>query len=154
MIVVSDTSPLNYLILVGEVDVLPKLFGRVVAPTQVIAELCDSRSPEVVRAWAQQPPSWLEVRSDAGPLPPGVGPGEGAAIALARELHADFVLIDERRGHLVATSLGLDVLGLIGVLLLAGERSLLDINAVGSRLSRTSFRATPEIWELLGVRRA
>ena len=57
MIVVSDTSPLNYLVLIERVHVLPTLFGRVVAPVAVIAELGHPATPTVVRAWAADPPA-------------------------------------------------------------------------------------------------
>ena len=62
MIVVSDTTPLNYLILIEEAQVLPALFGRVYASTAVLQELSDPRSPQPVRAWASSPPEWLTVQ--------------------------------------------------------------------------------------------
>jgi predicted nucleic acid-binding protein len=49
MIVVSDTTPLNYLILIDAAQVLPALFGRVCAPTAVMRELSDPRGPQPVR---------------------------------------------------------------------------------------------------------
>ncbi len=61
MIVVSDTTPLNYLIIIEAAQVLPALFGRVYAPTAVIQELSDPRGPQPVRAWASSPPEWLAV---------------------------------------------------------------------------------------------
>jgi predicted nucleic acid-binding protein len=61
MIVVSDASPLNYLVLIDAVDILPALFGRVLTPPAVWCELHRDRTPEAVRQWASQPPPWLEV---------------------------------------------------------------------------------------------
>ena len=61
MIVVSDTTPLNYLILIASVDVLRVLFGRLYAPAAVIEELLHSKTPSVVRMWAGSPPEWLTV---------------------------------------------------------------------------------------------
>ena len=63
MIVVSDTSPLNYLVLIGHVEILPTLFGRVLVPPAVMAELQQSGTPEPVRRWAGMPPGWLETRA-------------------------------------------------------------------------------------------
>ena len=63
MIVVADTSPLNYLILIGAVDVLAPLYTRVVVPQTVAAELRASRTPAVARAWIAQPPGWLEIHA-------------------------------------------------------------------------------------------
>ncbi len=97
MIVVSDTTPLNYLILIDSVHVLPALFGRVYAPSAVMIELAHPKTPEAVRGWASRSPEWLTVQ-DPMQTDPGLklGPGEAAAIALAEELKADWILLDER----------------------------------------------------------
>lgn len=63
--VVSDTSPLNYLILVGCVNVLPQIFGQVYAPPLVLIELGHPRSPVAVRTWAASPPEWLTLKDRA-----------------------------------------------------------------------------------------
>lgn len=103
MIVVSDTSPVNYLVLIGHVDVLPVLFDRVVAPPAVITELLHPGSPPPVRAWATTPPGWQEI------VPPStvdpslkLGAGETEAICVARELNAQLLLVDERKATSVA----------------------------------------------------
>jgi hypothetical protein len=62
MIVVSDTSPLNYLILTESVQVLVAIFGRMYAPSAVVNELAHPRSPEAARSWASNPPEWLVER--------------------------------------------------------------------------------------------
>jgi hypothetical protein len=62
VIVVSDTTPLNYLILTDAAHVLPKIFGQVYAPTAVLVELSHPKSPEPVRTWTASPPGWLIVR--------------------------------------------------------------------------------------------
>ena len=64
MIVVCDTSPLNYLVLIQHAEVLPSLFGRVIAPPAVMAELQHPGAPTIVRAWAAAPPA---SRSPGGP---------------------------------------------------------------------------------------
>jgi predicted nucleic acid-binding protein len=56
MIVVSDTSPICYLLLIGEIDILPQLYGQVIIPTTVYQELCDPKSPFLIRNWLQQIP--------------------------------------------------------------------------------------------------
>lgn len=141
MIVVSDTSPLNYLVLVQCVELLPQLFGRVAAPPEVIAELLHARAPATVRAWTSSPPSWLEVVATKSPPPElSLGSGEAAAIALAQELHADALLIDERKGAAVAARKGLVVAGTLTVLDLAAERMLVDLADVIEQLRQTTFR--------------
>ena len=64
MITVADTSPLRYLILVEAIDVLPRIFGQLYAPPEVMQERGAFRSPELeaVRRWAASPPAWLTVQ--------------------------------------------------------------------------------------------
>ena len=150
MIVVSDTSPLNYLILIGEVDVLPALFRRVVAPPAVVAEMLQPGAPEIVANWAAAPPKWLEVIApttfDAN-LP--LGAGEVEAIGLAQKLKADRLLLDERKATLVATRLGLAVIGTLSVLSLAAEKGLLALPAAIAALRQTNFRGPADLIEEL-----
>src|SRR6266705_2001098 len=97
MLVVTDTNPINYLILIGHVDVLPVLFGSVVVPQAVANELLDQCTPEVVRQWIAAPPSWCAIQSpqgtDAALL--YLGDGEREAIILYQELAADALLTDD-----------------------------------------------------------
>jgi predicted nucleic acid-binding protein len=102
MIVVSDTSPLNYPVLIGHVEVLPRLFVCVVAPPAVISEMLHSGAPTPIRDWAAKTPPWLEVVAPTvirHSLP--LGPGEVEALSLAQELHSDAILIDERKASVV-----------------------------------------------------
>ncbi len=61
MIVVADTSPLNYLVLLGHIEILAKIYAEVVVPQTVLDELQDSDSQAEVRAWFSAPPAWLQV---------------------------------------------------------------------------------------------
>lgn len=63
MIVVSDTSPLCYLLLINLVELLPQLYGRVIIPQSVCTELLSSDAPVVVKRWMAYPPDWLEIQS-------------------------------------------------------------------------------------------
>ena len=72
-LVVADTGPLNYLVLIDAIELLPKLFEKVFVPEAVRAELVHQDAPAVVRAWAAQPPAWLDVRTvSSGIDDPGV----------------------------------------------------------------------------------
>jgi predicted nucleic acid-binding protein len=62
-LVVADTGPLNYLVLIEAIELLPKLFERTFTPEAVRAELLDRDAPATVRSWAAQPPEWLDVRT-------------------------------------------------------------------------------------------
>ena len=61
-VVVADTSPLNYLVLIGQIEVLPALFGRVVVPSEVLNELTYNSTPIRVREWIDSRPDWLDIR--------------------------------------------------------------------------------------------
>ncbi len=61
-IVVSDTSPLNYLIQIGWEHLLPTLYSRVLIPLAVLRELENTGTPEIVRTWLRQLPDWTVVR--------------------------------------------------------------------------------------------
>jgi predicted nucleic acid-binding protein len=143
MIVVSDTSPLNYLVLIGHVDVLGTLFGRVLIPPTVLQELSDIGTPEVVRRWVAQLPGWIEIRTPTDvQRDPKLDPGEADAIALAEELHADALLIDEKRGRQAALQRGIAAYGTLAVLEAAAAKGLLDLPTVFGSLNSTNFRAS------------
>jgi predicted nucleic acid-binding protein len=114
-LVVADTGPLNYLVLIDAVELLPNLFEKVFAPEAVRAELLNQDAPPVVRVWAVRPPSWLEVRAVSSaiddPAWRALDIGEREALALARTIGADLVLMDDRAGVAVARQLGLAATG-------------------------------------------
>jgi len=92
MIVVSDTSPLNYLVLIEQEDILRKLFGRVVIPQTVFDELRATGASAKVRDWASSLPAWIEVKQTnliADASLDVLDAGEREAILLAQELSAD-----------------------------------------------------------------
>ena len=94
--VVADTGPLNYLVQRDAGDILPKLFDKIIVPVAVHDELTHLRAPAPVQAWAESPPTWLEVRPNplvarAVMTPRSLEDGEYAAIALAREIDADLI---------------------------------------------------------------
>ena len=135
MIIVSDTSPLTALLTIGEEEILQRLFGEVVIPKAVLNELLLNHSIL---------PDWLitkavtdekEVRRFAILL----DAGEAEAIELAKELHADRLLMDERKGRRIAIQEGIPVIGLLGVIILAKKKGL--IPSVGILLGRLESEA-------------
>jgi len=148
MIVVSDSSPLNYLILVGQADLLQKLYGTVYIPPAVHDELQRSNTPAPVRLWVARAPVWLKIQSPAIPSDASLnrlGPGEREAIALAEDLHADAILIDERDGRRLAERRHLTVVGTLQVLDTAAEHGLVDLPTVLAQLQTTNFRASAHL---------
>jgi hypothetical protein len=121
MIVVSDTSPLTALLTVGEAELLPRLFTEVIIPTAVQNELLHhhGRLPGWLRVVRVQDAAQTEKYSQL------VDAGEAEAIELAQELHADRLLIDERKGRKLAVQEGVAVIGLLGVVLLAKRKALI-----------------------------
>src|SRR6266542_4099600 len=123
MVVVADSSPLRYLIVLGEQHLLPDLFGEAWIPSAVLEELSASSTPAGVRAFLRTPPDWLKVRDPGNETLEAIAPeldrGERAALALARELHADLVLLDDAAARAEAKSLGFRMTGTVGILRLA-----------------------------------
>ena len=152
MIVIADTSPVNYLILIGEIEVLPVLYGRVLVPHSVYEELKRPHAPDAVRKWIAQPPSWLESRTpgkSAGAELAHLDAGERDAILLAEELGANWINIDELRGRREARRRHLSLTGTLGVLAAAGERGLLDLRSSVDRLRQTNFYIASDILDRL-----
>lgn len=152
MKIVSDSSPICYLRLIDQIHLLPTLFGEIVVPEAVVRELSDEGAPQIVREWIEQPPAWLKMQKAAlhfDPLLESLHAGEREVIALACQIKADLVLIDEKAARRIAKEQGFNVTGLIGVLDEAGSRGMVDLIAAVRRLSQTSFRVSPQLLKML-----
>lgn len=149
MVVVSDNSPLQYLILLGCADVLHALYEEVTTTPQVVEELSRTATPEAVRAWAAAPPAWLKIEAPATVrFLDLLDLGEASAISLAQERGADLVLIDERAGTETARGVGLRVVGTLGILIEAGLEGLIEFDPTLDRLvAETPFYATRRLTE-------
>ena len=144
MIVVADSSPIIVLVAVGRIDILPAQFDRIVVPPDVAAELSSPKRPESVRGLIAVPPSWLEIVAPSSVEPiEGLHAGELAAIALARELRADQIVLDEYYGRKAAAARGLRVVGTVGVLEAAARRGLVDLGEAFEKIKRTDFWVSP-----------
>lgn len=146
-LVVSDTTPLNYLILIGNIDVLPSLFKRVLVPPTVIRELQHAKTPPVVATWARNLPQWIEVQTPRSDLHLNIGAGEDEAISLAVELGDAALLVDDKRARAAAESRGLFTMGTITILNLADLAGLLDFELAISRLRATTFHIEDALLE-------
>jgi len=145
-VVVSDTTPLNYLILIGNIDVLPRLFGKVLIPPAVLRELSHPKTPAAVAAWTRTLPEWVEVQAPRTDLHLGLDAGENEAISLAVELGLA-ILMDEHAGRSVAEQRGVLVLGTLAVLNTADAKGWLEFEAAVSRLRTTNFRFSEIVLE-------
>jgi len=143
MIVVSDTSSVSALLHIGPCDLLERLYGRVIIPEAVESELrrrFDSL-PDFLHC--EQVSDNNEVKRFSKEL----DLGEAEAIVLARETHADILLMDELKGRAVALREGIPLIGLIGVLLQAKRNGLVpSVRRLIDRLeAEAKFRISTEI---------
>ena len=147
-VVVADTSPLNYLILIEAIDLLPRLYGGIVIPVEVLNELTDGGVPRWVSEWATKLPEWVEVRSVQSANDPALSPldpGERCAILLA-QAEAEVVLpIDEAAGGREASRRGIPNTGTVGLLRAASIARLVDLPSALARLAATNFRVARAI---------
>ena len=137
IVVVSDTSPIRALSNIDQLSILGELYGQVIVPPAVDRELrnpprgqatIDLTALSFVCIMAVADLSMIKERSEE------LDPGESEALALALEIQADLVLIDENAGRSVARRLGLATIGVLGILLEAKHRGLVD--AIASMLDR------------------
>jgi len=143
MIVVADSGPLHYLILLEQTELLYRFYGQVIAPEAVFRELTAPKAPQPVRDWLSKPPFWFRVQSvlpdKLDLVTDELDLGEREAIVLARLLGADLLLIDESSGRAEARRLSLRVTGTLGILRTAAERGLIEVPEALARLRATSF---------------
>jgi predicted nucleic acid-binding protein len=153
--VVADTSPINYLVAIGRIDVLPALYGQVIIPLAVLRELQSPRAPVAIRKWISSPPAWLVTQEVIASFPGAddLDSGERDAIQLALDLGAQ-VLIDERDGQRVAEHQGLKTTGTIGILEAADATALLQFDEAFNALLLTSFRISRRLIQQVQQRRA
>lgn len=146
-LIVSDTSPLHYLALIEETQILHALYGRVIIPQKVFEELQQPKTPDTVKALAAA--AWLEIRTISAPISTQLSHldrGEQEAITLALELKAGTLLIDELEGREAAEAFGLRIIGTLGVLYDAALAGLCDLETAFDKLKQTNFRATDKLY--------
>jgi uncharacterized protein len=155
MIVVADSSPLIALCRIGKLELLREIFGQLVVPDAVWQEVVASHPGKVgvaeveAAAWISQ--QSVKDRLLVNLLRQDLGAGESEAIVLAREISADVLLMDERRGREAAKRLGITCTGLVGILLEARRRGFVnDPASVGQDLRDIAgFWISDELMALL-----
>ena len=130
MIVVSNTSPIFYLSTIGQLDLLRQLYDEIVIPNTVFQEITNVGNTDV-SATVVPTLNWIKIQSTTdltlvNTLSHELDPGEAEAIALAVELDADRLLIDERLGRNAAIRLGIKVTGVLGILIAAKRKNLIQ----------------------------
>ena len=141
MLVITNNTPLRYLVFLAYETILRDLFTSLIVPQAVVHELQHPKTPAHVRAWMASPPPWIEIRQpslqpDAALLQ--LGTGERETLLLAQELHADLVLIDETDAHNEAERRGFATFGTLHILEMAAQQGLLDLPTALAQLATTT----------------
>jgi predicted nucleic acid-binding protein len=141
--VVSNSSPLIALVRIQRLEIVPAILRSVLIPPAVVREIAPS-IPVV--------PDWLEVRATTRPSVltsrGRLGDGEWEAIALAVELGASAILIDDRPARRLAEAAGLNVIGTLGLLLGAKRAGhVATIRAELDKLLETSFFLSQQLYD-------
>ncbi len=156
MIVVSDTSPITNLAAIGQLDLLRQLYDYIVIPEAVYSEMIAVGKPVPGAIEVRQTLAWIQVQKieDSKRVfalqasQNNIDLGEAEAITLALELNADLLLMDERRGRALAQNCGLNVTGLLGVLLQAKRKGLIPLvkPIVDELIEKADFRLNNQLY--------
>ena len=149
--VISDATPLHYLILIGEDGLLRELYGKVIVPAGVARELSAAKTPEIVRAWFVDLPAWIDVHSVHSPDTPGLaglGLGEREAIGLAAKSKG-ILLTDDLKARTAAETLGIQVVPTIRVLSTASALGMVSFDEALRKLQGTNFRVSAKVIEAI-----
>lgn len=143
MIVVTDTSVVLNLCCIQCEHLIGELFGSIVAPPSVVTEFQRLTATDV-RFSNLNFPDFIQTITPSGTLPAlltneKLHAGEVAALSLAVEIRATAVLMDERAGRATASMLGLQCMGILGILIEAKERGL--ISEISPLLNHLQTRA-------------
>jgi len=146
--IVCDTGPINYLVQIESISVLPALFRPIFLPNSVFLELISEDAPGAVREWAMSVPDWIEIRGEFPRLPDSArGLSSADLDTLALALHtSSAVLLDDLAARTAARALGLHVTGTLGILELAAESGLLSLRQSIERLRRTNIRVSETLY--------
>lgn len=152
MIIVSDTSVLSGLLSISRLGLLGEIYGKVIVPKAVFNELLVLEDFGFDLTSLQNA-AWLEIAEPnnlvlVAELKLVLDQGESAAIVLAQELQPDYLAIDEKKGREVAEAMGIPIIGLVGILIIARQKSIIEkvkpvldelIEKAGFRISRKFY---------------
>ena len=147
--VVCDTGPVNYLVQIESVWLIPSLFEPVILPRSCLRELLSESAPGRVRQWADSLPSWMEIREGSSTelsSQKGLSDADIEVLILAIETKS-VVLMDDLAARRYAQSLGLAVVGTLGVIEIAARRGLISLRDSFDRLQQTNIRITESLYQ-------
>ncbi len=154
--IVSNTSPLIYLAKLGKLELLKRLFNKIIIPWAVYEEVVlRGKERGFIDATIIENAinnDWIEVKKIIAEdinLSSELDAGESEAIQLAKELNASLLLIDDAPARTLAESFGLSVKGTLYVLTKSYKKELINKSEIKNLLSRLislGFRISPEIY--------
>jgi predicted nucleic acid-binding protein len=129
MIVVSNTSPITNLSAIGKLQLLQQLYGEIIISSSVFKELTQW-GDLIPGATEVKTSDWIKVKSINNLslvqfLTNQLHEGESSVIALALELRADWLIIDEQLGRKIAIEHNLKITGILGILIEAKRQGLI-----------------------------
>jgi predicted nucleic acid-binding protein len=152
MIVVSNTSPITNLCAIGKLELLQNIYGNIIIPQAVYSEMANL-DYEVPGTKEVKTLAWIETQTISNlalveQLKTEIDPGEAEAIALAIEIKADRLIIDDYQGKLVASRLNLNFIGILGILLIAKQRGLIITvkPVMDDLINLAGFRINPQLY--------
>jgi len=152
MIIVSNTSPLSNLASIDHLFILEQIYGKIIIPEAVYNELTHPDAGEIIINSIKSA-QWLEICSvinieKVKKLQEKIHLGEAEAIILALELNANELLIDERLGRLKAEALGINITGILGILLISKNRKLVTKvkPILDDLINKASFRVSQQLY--------
>lgn len=154
MIVVSDTSCISNLMLIKQLDLLNKIYTEIIIPPAVYEEILKlEKAGKDLSDFKSK--KWISIEKDfprniSSSRPKAIDLGEAEAIDLALHLKADRLLIDERKGSILANSLGIITIGLLGVLVIAKRANLIvSVKHLLDILIENNFWVGKELYTLV-----
>ncbi|KGE84975.1 DUF3368 domain-containing protein [Phaeodactylibacter xiamenensis] len=144
MIVVSDTTAISNLVQIGKLNLLQSLYGEVVIPEsvydelQILVDLNIVSKEDLRQKWIK--PKRVKDNSEVSKLLDRLDIGESEAIIMGIELSADYLLIDEKAGRLIALEKNIKIIGTLGVLIEARSNNLIvSVQEEMDKLRRIGF---------------
>ena len=150
MVIVSDTSPIIALALCNKLDLLDKIFNQISIPQAVFTELAIPDKPKAsdIIEWARDKVIPAKNTAAITALSMNLDLGESEAISLYWEIAADFLLIDEKRGRIIAHRNGIKTIGSIGILLSAKQNDLIaSVKPYLDILMHNNFRISDILYQ-------
>lgn len=137
--IISDTSCLILLDKIGELEILNKLFGKIITTSEVANE------------FGQPLPTWIEIQQPTDNnyqsiIEASVDSGEASAIALAFELDNCLLIIDDLKARKFANQIGLTIIGTMGVIVDAKLAGIIpSVKSIITKIKLTNFRMTDQL---------